>query len=417
MLKVCVIGAGVIGLTSALQLQRAGYAVTVIDQASGPGTGASAANGAQLSYSYVQPLADPALLPDIPKLLLQSDGPLRLVPQLSLQQWRWCMGFLAACRRSVSRETTRQLLQLAAESRVATDAFMARHAEVCDFSQSGKLVLYASVAQLQKAAQQVALQAGQGPEQRILGVADAVQIEPALVGYQQQFAGAVYTASECAADGYKLCLALAAELEAGGAELLFNTEVLALDAAQGRVNRASVRAADGSRQSLAADCFVLAAGAQTPGLLRGLDLRIPVYPLKGYSITLPVRDNAHAPRVSVTDLRRKTVFARLGQRLRVAGTIELNGLDRAIVPARIAQLLRATEEVFGPGWASSDCQPWAGWRPATPTGLPLTGKAERFNNLYLNVGQGALGLTLAFGSAGRLQRLMQADAKPVAISI
>lgn len=404
-MDICVVGAGIVGLSSAWFLQRAGHRVTVIDQASGPGMGASAGNGAQLSYSYVQPLADPSLLPGIPAMLLERAGPLKFAPQWSVEQWRWCMEFLAACRTSTSRQTTVELLQLAQESRQAVDAFMAEQQVECDFARTGKLVLYPDAEDLRKAGEQVKFQAAYGARQSLLSPAETLAVEPALAGYGREFYGAIHTPSECSVDGRKLCQELARLLVEQGVSLSFDTRVRTLIRKGQRISALDVEHASDGPRRIEADAFVLAAGALSTQLLAQIGTRIPVYPLKGYSITLPITDGVTAPSVSVTDMRRKTVFARIGSRLRVAGMVELTGLDASIPPARIEQLQASTLALFGAGWRVEDCQPWTGWRPATPTGRPVVA-VSGCDNLYINSGQGALGLTLAFGSAQRLVRLI-----------
>jgi D-amino-acid dehydrogenase len=404
-MDICVVGAGIVGLSSAWFLHKAGHRVTVIDQAAGPGMGASAGNGAQLSYSYVQPLADPSLLPGIPGLLLDRSGPLKFAPQWSVEQWRWCMEFLAACRTSTSRETTVELLQLAQESRRAVDAFMAAQQVSCDFARTGKLVLYPDAEGLHKAGEQVKFQAAHGARQQVLSPAETLAVEPALAGYAGQFHGAIHTPGECSVDSRKLCQELARLLAEQGVMLCFDTKVQAIVRDNRRVRALAVEHVSEGPRRIEADAFVLAAGALSTRLLAQVGTRIPVYPLKGYSITLPIDDNVTAPVVSVTDMRRKTVFARIGSRLRVAGMVELTGLDASIPPARIEQLRASTRALFGAGWRVEDCQPWTGWRPATPTGRPVLA-VSGCDNLYINSGQGALGLTLAFGSAQRLVRLI-----------
>ena len=274
---------------------------------------------------------------------------------------------------------------------------------------AAKLVLYNTHAGLRAAEQQVALQTPYGAPQRVLDVAATLVVEPALAGYQRQFVGAVYTPSECAIDGKKLCVALAGLLTAQGATLRLNTRVTGWQPQPRRMAAVQIETAPGMTERVEADYFVLATGAHSAGLLQQLGVRIPLYPLKGYSITLPVP--AHAPYVSITDLARKTVCARLDATLRVAGMVELCGLDQHIAPARIAQLLQATEALFGAGWVAADCQPWVGLHPATPTGRPLLG-SYAYPNLFLNSGQGALGMTLAFGSAQRLVNLLATLAQP-----
>jgi len=402
-LHVCVLGAGIAGLATAYTLQRQGHQVTLLDRAA-PGQGASGGNGAQLSYSYVQPLADPGLWRQLPKLLLAADSPLKLRPRLDPQQWRWALQFLAACNSADSRETTAQLLALAAQSRAAFEAMRADLQPDCDFSARGKLVLYNSAAALAGAERQVALQQALGSApQCIVTPNECLSIEPALEGYRHSIAGAVYTPSECAADCLKVCQALAAALQQRGAQLLTDTEVLGMEVRGGRA--VAVRTPQGP---LAADRFVLALGSASARLARPLGVRVPVYPLKGYSLTLELgAQGATGPQVSVTDSPRKVVFARIGSRLRVAGMAEIIGHDASIPPARIATLRQATQAVFPQLAGAAELQHWTGMRPATPTGRPLLGRLPGApEGLLFNTGHGALGFTLAFGSAERLARML-----------
>lgn len=405
-----VIGAGIVGLGTAWSLLHDGWQVTVVD-AGQPGDGASGGNGAQLSYSYVQPLADPGVWAQLPKLLLSRDSPLRLRPQLDPAQWAWLMSFMMACRTSVSRESTRELLALASHSREVFDRMRQEEQLDCDFTASGKLVLYPDAAGLASARRQVELQAALGgAEQRIVSPAECADIEPALAHYSDRIAGGVHTPSECAVDCGQLCMTLHQRLQASGVEFLLGQPVLGWRRERRRV--VAVRLASGEVQ---ADVFVLAAGTGSAALARGLGLRLPVYPLKGYSITVPVDASAapSAPHVSVTDLARKVVFARLGDRLRVAGMAELVGENRQIDQARIESLKATTRDVFPQMVLTGDLQPWSGLRPATPRGLPLIGRADGGpDNLWLNAGHGALGLTLAMGSAERLRNLIRTASDP-----
>ena len=405
-----VIGAGIVGLSTAWSLARDGWQVTVVD-AGQPGDGASGGNGAQLSYSYVQPLADPGLWSQLPKLLLMRDSPLRLRPQADPAQWAWLVSFMLSCRAGVSRDSTRELLALASQSREAFERLRREERLDCDFTASGKLVLYPDAAGLASARRQVALQAALGgADQYILSAKECADVEPALAGYAGRMAGGVYTPSECTVDGGQFCAALHQRLRAAGVEFQLGQPVLGWRREAGRVMAARLAMGE-----LPADVFVLAAGTGSTALARGLGVRLPVYPLKGYSITVQVdpSSTSAAPRVSVTDLVRKVVFARLGDRLRVAGMAELVGEDRRIDPARIESLKATTREVFPDLPLSSDLRPWSGLRPATPRGLPLTGRADKGpENLWLNTGHGALGLTLAMGSAERLRKLLRTASAP-----
>ena len=412
-LQVCVLGAGIVGLATAWQLLQDGHRVTVVDSAQ-TGAGASGANGAQLSYSYVQPLADPSLWLQLPKLLLAPDSPLKFRPQFDPHQWAWGLRFLAACRSSVSRRTTASLLTLAAESRAGFEQLMAQEALDCDFSATGKLVLYPDALAFAAARRQMELQRNLGAVQHALSPAEAVTIEPALALHAAHFTGAIHTPSECAADCFKVCRALQQLLEARGVRFLFQTEVTRL-----LRQKKSIVAAQTRQGLIEADAFVVALGAGSRRLASPLGLDVPVYPLKGYSITVQASQaEGAAPRVNVTDAARKVVFARIGDRLRVAGMAELVGHDRAIPAQRIESLVTSTRELFPQAGDFDDVQPWAGLRPATPTGLPVLGRLRGSpDNLLFNTGHGALGFTLAFGSAQRVARALNEGFRPAAAGL
>lgn len=403
-MHVCVLGAGIVGLATAWELQRQGHRVTVVDR-DGPGMGTSQANGAQLSYSYVQPLADPGIWAQLPKLLLEKDSPLLWRLRADPAQWRWLLGFLSACRTQRSRQTTASLLELAAQSRQGYEHMREAEGIHADHNSDGKLVLYPTAAGFAAARRQLQVQKELGGEpQWALSPAEAAAVEPALAGTREPYAGAIYTPSECAADCHQVCVALAQRLSSRGAQLLTHTPVEALVSDGGRVVAARTPMGD-----VEADAFVVALGMGSRALLRPLGVQLPLYPLKGYSCTLETEGAANGiPKVSVTDAGRKVVFARLGTRLRVAGMVELVGDDLSVNAARIRQLedsARAWWPALGDRVAVQHT--WAGQRPATPTGLPLLGRLPQTpGNLVLNTGHGALGFTLAFGSAQRVASML-----------
>ena len=408
-MRVCVLGAGIVGLATAYELNRAGHDVTVIDRAQ-PGSGASGGNGSQLSYSYVQPLADPGVWKQLPKLLLSPTSPLKIRPQLDVHQWRWGLQFLAACNAATSHSTTITLLQLALESRHGFDAMLAKERLAVDFSSTGKLVLFSSVASFAAAQKQMLLQRDMGSVQEAVNAQRCVEIEPALASYQRSITGAIYTPSECAADCQKTCDGLQEMLTQRGVRFLLDTAIDRINVMQSKVVSIKTRQGD-----IEADQYVMALGAASAPMARSLGVHLPIYPLKGYSITLDVsqalagaRPTAPtAPFVSVTDSARKVVFARIGSRLRVAGMAELAGYDTQVDPKQIGSLVATTRALFPLCSQFLELNPWAGLRPATPTALPLIGKhGDGPVNLVFNVGHGALGFTLAFGSAARVVRLI-----------
>ena len=405
-MHICILGAGIVGLAAAYELHQAGHQVTVVDQAPHAGMGTSRANGAQLSYSYVQPLADPAIWAQLPKLLFSDDSPLKFRLQADPHQWRWGLQFLAACNAQRSATSTRTLLQLAAVSRQHFEAMQSVVQGDWDYSTTGKLVLYPSAAGVAAARHQVDVQSqlGSAP-QRIVSPDEAVALEPALAAYQPQFAGAVYTPSECAADCYQVAQQLAAWLGQRGVQFVMGNPIHSLRREGHQITAVRTRQGD-----ISADHFMVALGVGSVALCKPLGVALPVYPLKGYSLTLDVAHSAgQAPRVSITDSARKVVFARIGDRLRVAGMVELVGNDLHIAPDKIQSLCDSTEAVF-PGCSDfAEVHPWAGLRPATPTAVPIAQQAGA-RNLWINTGHGALGFTLAFGTAAQLARQIHQSA-------
>lgn len=398
---VTIIGAGIIGLASAAALARAGRSVTIIDALPAVGQGTSFGNGCQLSYGYVAPLAQPGVITELPQLLFARGAPLKIVPRLDPVQWRWLLQFLAACSPARSRSASLALLALGRLSQEQTDLWLQDVDPVeVSFTRSGKLVLLPSEAAFAKAKGQLALQAGHGPAQQPLSEAECLRLEPALARFRGRIAGAIHTPGECAVDSHALCINLERRLRERGVRFELGMAVRGFRRAGNRVTHVETDA--GPREI---DGLVIAAGPASAGLARQLGFSLPVYPLKGYSITARIVDPEGVPRASVTDAARKVVYARIGERLRVAGVVEIRGPDLSMDPVRIDELVAHTREAFGSAVALDSVSPWAGLRPATPTSVPIIGRSP-LANAFVNVGQGALGLTLAFGSASRLAQVL-----------
>ncbi len=394
-MDIIVIGSGVVGMTTAWRLAHDGHRVTVVDRAAATAQGASHANGAQLSYSYVAPLADPSVWFGLPKYLFGRDSPMRFRPAADPFQYRWLLKFLAACSRAEALATTEKLLRLAYLSRDVLHG--AEDIRALDFtwSRAGKLVVQSDAASLAAAAAQAEYQSRFGSVQQVLDRDACLALEPALRSIAHRISGGIYTADEEAGDAHKLCQGIEAMLSGdnGGVRFRYGAAVRRLLRAGRRL--LGVETVDGV---LEADAYVLAAGVDSRrlGLNAGLDL--PIYPIKGYSLSLPIADDAAAPRISVTDSACKIVYARLGDRLRVAGMADIVGIDTGVDPARLDQLVRQAKAAFPAASSWQQMVPWTGLRPATPKGLPILGDSG-IDNLLLNTGHGALGFTLAFGSA------------------
>src|SRR6478609_9457214 len=379
-MKILILGAGVAGVASAYYFWRDGHEVTVLERNEGVALETSFANGGQLSYSYVAPLASPSVIPKIPPWLLRRDSPLRFRPELDPDQWRWCLEFLAACNQRTADTTTERLLRL---------AFY--------YVQNGKLVVHTQRASFESARRLMAYQAKLGAEQQALDANATVALEPALESMFSRIAGAIYTPSEDVGDTFKFCNELVRLMTAGPnpVRFRFGVEVERLLPWHGRLMGVQTSAG-----VMEADAYILALGTNTPYLLKPLGIRAPVYPLKGYSLTLPITDDRGAPRISVTDFKRKVVYARIGEELRVAGMADLSGRRAEIDVERVDQLVDEVRAAFPRASDFSSLKPWCGMRPATPKGTPVIGRTPHAN-LFLNVGHGALGFTLALAT-GRI---------------
>jgi len=409
-MHIVVIGAGVVGMTSAWALAREGHRVTVVDAASEPASGASHGNGAQLSYSYVAPLAGPSVWRDLPGLLFSADAPVRFRPTLDPFQYRWGLKFLSHCNARAARETTQALLRLAFLSRDTVKAADDVGGLDFDWRESGKLVVYSKSESFAAAQAQVALQAGLGCHQTVLDKAACLAQEPALISIADRLIGGIFTADDAAADPVKLCRGLQAMLSHGNAavDFRFGVRVEKLKRSGNRLVAIETGAGE-----IEADAYVLAGGYESRMMAGKVGVDLPIYPIKGYSLTVDVADANAAPRASVTDYANKIVYARLGSQMRIAGMADIVGPGRDLAADRVAQLARQAQATF-PGAAdwTGDLRAWTGMRPATPSGRPIIG-ASGIENLALNVGHGPLGFTLAFGSAMALAAHLAGRKPPV----
>jgi len=393
-MDVLVLGGGIIGLTTAYYLNAAGHEVMVIDRNQGVAREASYANGGQLSYSYVAPLAGPGVLLKIPKWLMDSNSPMRFRPSLSLDQWRWCLQFLRACTHRQSDRSTRQLLALSFLSRSLMRRMVKEEATlVFDYVQSGKLILHRDADSYRAAVDLLDFQRSLGCEQIALDRDECVGFEPALDAVRRKIAGGIFTSSEDTADCYRFCKGLENILRERGVKFRLGKAVDALERLpSGRV---------GARYDggvIEAEQMVLALGSGSAQLLKKMGMCLPIYPLKGYSLTVPVTATSVAPRVSVTDFSRKIVYAKIGDSMRVAGMADLVGYSRDLNRHRLRTLREESEAIFPHAGDYAAATEWSGLRPATPKGTPIIGPTP-FKNLWLNTGHGALGFTLATGSA------------------
>ncbi|WP_409269038.1 D-amino acid dehydrogenase [Massilia sp. BHUDP2] len=404
MQQIIVIGGGVVGLTSAWWLAEAGYRVSLLERAPGVGSGSSYGNGGQLSYRYVSPLADEGVPLKALQWMFQDTGPLHFRPEADLRQYRWLASFLAHCRADVNRKTTAKLLELGELSRqgmkqlevtVPLDEF--------DWRDAGKLVVYRSREVFEKAA-------GKPGAGEIWSASECAAREPALAAAEPLLAGGIYNSGEAVADCHAFCVALAARLrEHPHFDGFIHAEARRLVASKGRITGIET-----DQGMLQADSYVLAAGIQSRTLSDTVGISLPLYPLKGYSLTAPIRADDVAPEISVTDFERKVLYARIGDKLRVAAMVDMVGEDLSHNPKRVEGLTRQVKETMPRAADYSQLSVWAGLRPATPSSAPIIG-ATPYGNLWLNVGHGPLGFTFACGSASLLAGAMKGEAPPFSL--
>ncbi|MCS3414982.1 D-amino-acid dehydrogenase [Pseudomonas sp. BIGb0450] len=393
--QVCIIGGGVIGLASAYALVRAGMQVTVVEARETLGSETSFANGGQLSYRYVAPLADKGVPLQAIGWMMRGDSPLKLRPRMDPAQWRWMASFLGACRGSVNQRNAAHLLRLASLSQNTLQRWREED-QLGDFHwrRNGKLVTFRTLDSYERALNKVT----DPLQQQVLSAADCERLEPTLDG--GSFFGGIYTPNEEVGDCHAFCQQLAARLEASGrCTFLLGRKVTRIHHHAGRVH--SIEMGD---EAMSVEHLVLAAGHRSPELaLPGMSL--PLYPLKGYSLSVPIGAQHRAPNISITDYDRKIVYARIGEQLRVAAMVDIVGFDTRLEPKRLALIKRQALETFPLAGDYQHAVEWAGMRPATPTGVPLIG-ASACSNLWLNLGHGALGFTLACGSGQVLAELI-----------
>jgi D-amino-acid dehydrogenase len=404
-MQVIVLGAGLLGTTSAHFLRQLGHDVTVIDRQAAPAAETSFANGGQISVSHAEPWANPSAPLKVLQWLGKEDAPLLFRLRADPQQWRWGLQFLRECTPARTRHNIAQIVRLGTYSRDTLQQLRRDIGLQYDQRTQGILHFYTSQKEFDAAEAPAAQMRDLGCDRRVISADEAVRLEPALRHIRPQLAGATFTSEDESGDARQFTLALAERCRQDGVRFLMGHHVMALRTVGGPVDHVEVTDADGAFQRLRADAFVLAMGSFSPLLAQPLGIRLPIYPAKGYSVTMPVKDAAMAHQVSLTDDEYKLVFSRLGDRLRIAGTAELNGYNRDLNRVRCEAIVRRTEQLFPGAGDTAQAQFWTGLRPATPSNVPIIGQS-RVPNLFLNTGHGTLGWTHACGSGKSVARIL-----------
>jgi len=404
-MHVAVLGSGVIGSTIAYYLARDGHQVTVVDRQPGPALETSYANAGEVSPGYSAPWAGPGVPVKAIKWMLMTHSPLVIWPLLDAAMWRWGLSMLRNCTEARYQVNKGRMVRLAEYSRDCLKELRADIGIEYDHREQGTLQLFRTQKQLDGIGKDVEILKEYGVPFEVLDREGFCKVEPALVHTQQKFVGALRLPNDETGDCFKYTQKIAEMAQGHGAAFRFDTPIDGLEVKGGRV--AGVRTAGGVLQ---ADRYVCALGSYSPRMLKPLGIDLPVYPVKGYSITVPITDPAHAPESTIMDETHKVAVTRLGDRIRVGGTAELAGYNLDLRQARWRTLEHVVTDLFPRGGDVARAEFWCGLRPMTPDGTPVIG-STRYDNLMLATGHGTLGWTMAAGT-GRLIADLISGRKP-----
>lgn len=393
-MKVIILGSGVIGVTTAYYLRKKGLDVTVIEAESASGLATSFANGSQLSYSKTHPLSDIEILKRMPRLLFSKNTPIHIHPGIDMQFLRWGMLFLRECLPSRTHKNARQVLEIALKSREAMHQIIIEHNISFDYARRGKMYVFTESSEFEHTVKDADRKAS-GIKQQVLTASAAAHMEPALEDMQHLIKGAIFSEIDEAGDARKFTQGLAAVCEAMGVTFYYNSKIEDF-----RVEGGVIKSVTAAGQEFTADRFVVCLGPESPRVMKKIGVSLPVYPMKGYSITIPA--TSRAPEINITDEEKRVVYSKIGDRLRIAGVAEFAGWDYKINRKIMDGMIDIARERFPRAGDYSQITEWTALRPMTPSTVPIIGRAKKFDNLYLNTGHGMLGWTLACGSAVKL---------------
>lgn len=404
-MKVLILGSGVIGVTSAYYLARAGHEVTVVDRQPEPALETSFANAGEVSPGYSSPWAGPGVPVKAVKWLLMKHGPLVVRPKLDPVMWVWLLKMLRNCTSARYAVNKSRMIPIAEYSRDSLRDLRRDIGIQYDERSKGTLQLFRYQAQLDGTAEDIAVLKHYGVPFEVLSREGCIAVEPALAGVKEKFVGGLRLPQDETGDCHMFTQALARHAEALGVRFLFNTGIDRIVTDGARVSGVATSAG-----LLQADAYVLALGSWSSRLVAPLGISLPVYPVKGYSITVPIKDASGAPESTVMDESYKVAITRLGSRIRVGGTAEISGYSDKLYDARRATLDHSLTDLFPRGGDLSKATFWSGLRPMTPDGPPVIGPTQ-YANLHLNTGHGTLGWTMSCGS-GRVLADILSGRKP-----
>jgi D-amino-acid dehydrogenase len=394
-MKVVVMGGGVIGVTSAYYLAKAGHDVTVIERQPGAGLETSFANAGEVSPGYASPWAGPGIPRKALKWLFMKHAPLIIGPNPDPAMWIWMLQMLRNCTASRYALNKGRMVRIAEYSRDTLKALRTETGIAYDERTRGTLQLFRTQYQVDHTAGDIAVLKDYGVPFEVLDPEGCIAAEPGLAAVRSIIAGGLRLPGDETGDCHIFTQRLAKLAEDLGVEFRYGTTIEGLDRSGDRIE--AVRTSAGP---ISGDAYLLALGSFSPLLARQLGIGLPIYPVKGYSITVPIVDEAMAPVSTVMDETYKVAITRLGDRIRVGGMAELSGYNNHLSPARRATLEHSVTGLFPTAGDVGKASFWTGLRPMTPDGTPIIGQS-RYGNLFINSGHGTLGWTMATGS-GRI---------------
>ena len=408
-MKILILGAGVIGTTSAYYLAKAGHQVTVLERQSGPALETSFANAGEVSPGYSAPWAGPGVPLKAIQWMLMQHSPLVIWPMLDLAMWRWGAAMLRNCTQARYAINKGRMVRLAEYSRDCLRALREETGIRYDERSQGTLQLFRTQKQLDGTAKDIEILKQYGVPYELLDRAGSIAVEPALALVQEKFVGGLRLPGDETGDCFKFTQNLAKLAQSMGADFRFNVTINRILSDSARITGVVA-----SQSTLSADAYLVALGSYSPQMLGPIGIRIPVYPVKGYSITVPVADANFAPQSTIMDESHKVAVTRLGDRIRVGGTAELAGYSLTLREARRHTLNHVLTDLFPRAGDVAKGEFWAGLRPMTPDGTPVVGGSP-YPNLYLATGHGTLGWTMAAGTGRVMADLM--SGRPTEISL